>query len=114
MSTGDRIAGCIQAASTVGIGKAVDKIWVDDSHRVFFIEERLLVCGSNLQIVDALCVINIRTQARIGEVSILRNCQRLNRTEISKGILAWVVIELIAPHKCSKSEHGVRAEYVGP
>ena len=104
----------IRRGVAVRAAKRRHKVRVDDAHRVIFIKEGLLISGSNLHIVDAFCVVDIRTQARIGEASILRNCQRLNGTEISKSVFARVVVELIAPHECPQREHGVRAEYVSP
>ena len=78
---------------------------------VVFVEERLLVRGSRLEVVNALHVGDIRTKARVGQRPVLADGLRLQvRGEIGERIGAGIVVVLIAPHESAEGKHGVGAD----
>src|ERR1700722_352521 len=80
----------IEAIGAVRIRGSRQKIWIDDSQAVILVQESVLIRRACFYVVYALYVRNVVTQSRVGQVAVLRDGFRIDRTKIGQRIRARI------------------------
>ena len=89
---------------------------IDDPDGVVFIEERLLVDDSCLDLVDPLDVGKIGSKPSIGERAVLtyRLSLQAGWPEVRERVATGVVVVVVAAYERAQSKYGVRIQHMGP
>src|SRR5258705_6204331 len=98
----------IRASGIGGIraGPRSKELGIDDAYRVVLREESVLIGGSDLQVMGAFHIRQVRVSTGIGQRSILARARALKESaEIVERIGTGVVIVSVSAHKTANGQY---------